>query len=139
MISPHSGLRALPSRASHRARRAMIVPQQPAAQPPEAFRTEVGVELVPGIPHRREAVAEVHGPAGPNHRLGDAVARADDEIVPRQVELLDDEGKDREAQAGSTGGSPAGVAATTFADACARWRETSSPGRWISVNRSASG
>ena len=71
-------------------------PVQAVAQPADALAPEVGVELVPGVPHGGEAVAQVVGASGRNDRLRDAVAGADDEVEVVEVELLDRHGKQTE-------------------------------------------
>ena len=67
-----------------------------APDPPDPRAAEVRVELVPGIPHRCEAVAEVARPAHGDDRLRGAVARAHQHIVAVQIELLDRDRKQRQ-------------------------------------------
>src|SRR4051812_40135489 len=50
--------------------------------------TEVRLELIPRVSHRRMAVGDVAGPARHHDRLRRAVAAADDQVVAVQVELL---------------------------------------------------
>ncbi len=61
------------------------------ARPDLAYlgRSEIGIELIPRVPHRRVAVAHVPGTPRDHDRLGGAVTRADDEIESVEVELLD--------------------------------------------------
>ena len=70
-------------------------------------RAEVRVELIPGIPHRGEAVAEVPRPAGAARRLHRAVARRNHQVEAVQVELLDR----RRERVGADGDTPEGPAA----------------------------
>src|SRR5437016_14043261 len=62
----------------------------------DAFGAEVLVELVPRIPHRREAVAEVRHAAGAHDRFHRAVAHADDGVEAIEIELLDGGWEDRQ-------------------------------------------
>ena len=64
-------------------------PHRGAADPPDALGAEVGVELIPGVPHRRQAIAEVRGAGGAHDRLRAAMAEADDGVEPIEGELLD--------------------------------------------------
>ena len=71
----------------------------PVREAAHASRTEVGVELIPRIPHRRVAVADVPRPARRDDGLRGTVAGADDQLVRIQVELLDRQRKQREVLA----------------------------------------
>jgi hypothetical protein len=76
--------------------------QQPVFHRTYASFAKVHVELVPGVAHRGEAVAEVLGLAGFDDRFCSAVARTDDEIVLIEIELFDDGRKERQAVAVKT-------------------------------------
>ena len=67
--------------------------------PADPFRPEVGVELVPGVPHRREAVAEVAGAGRGADRLGRAVAGGDHQVGVADVEPFDGERVERQQMA----------------------------------------
>src|SRR5262249_52183501 len=66
---------------------------------PDALRTEVRVELIPRIPHRREAVAHVPDAARVHDRFRAAMTDADDDVEAIEGELLDGGGEQREAMA----------------------------------------
>ena len=68
----------------------------PGAEP---FRSEIGIELIPGIPHRRQAVADMSGRGRVDDRLHRAVAHAEHEIEPVEIELLDRHRKERQVVA----------------------------------------
>ena len=68
-------------------------PIQPAPGRPNSGRAEILIELVPSISHWRMAVREVSGSPGFDDRLGDAMTRADDQVEPVEVELLDRDGE----------------------------------------------
>ena len=64
---------------------------------PDLCRAEIGVELIPGIPHRRVAVADMHGAA--RAESTDFTAqwlRADHQIEAVEVEELDGGGEERQ-------------------------------------------
>ena len=63
-----------------------------ASASPDAFWTEVSVELIPGIAHRGKAIAEMPRSPWRDHRFGRAMAGADNEVHVVEVELLDDDG-----------------------------------------------
>ena len=65
------------------------VTRQGTRESAEALGPEVGVELIPRIPHRRMAVAEVHRAAGLDHGFGSAVTRRHDQVGAIEIELLD--------------------------------------------------
>src|SRR3954468_19097205 len=58
-----------------------------AARAAQPSWTEIRVELIPRIPHRREAVTEM-ACLGSDDRLGRAVAGADDQVVAIKIEPL---------------------------------------------------
>ena len=97
---------------------------------PTCSRPEIRVELVPRIPHRRVAVADVHRAGRPQHRLHRAVAAADDQVVAVEVQPLH---RSRERAAGSAGSAAprAGSAWTNEVTIAARLdqRATPSPAR----------
>ena len=70
--------------------------EDPASNLADLVRAEVGLELIPGVAHRRMAIADMGGRDTPNHRLHSAVAAADDKIVTVEVEELDGCRKERE-------------------------------------------
>src|SRR5213596_2204830 len=63
--------------------------EDPASNLADLGRTEIGLELIPGIAHRRVAIADMGGHNIPNHRLHRAVAAADHKIVTVEVEEFD--------------------------------------------------
>src|SRR5262249_62325765 len=67
-----------------------------ATEPPDSLGSEVRVELIPGVAHRRQTVAEMDGASRPNDRFGAAVAHADDDVEPVEVELLDGRREERQ-------------------------------------------
>src|SRR4029453_8101682 len=89
----------------HADRRCAIPPGKPGHRPArervqggtEPLTPEVRLELIPRITHRRVAVADVHGSRADADRLDRTVAAADHQIEPREVELLDECGKERQA------------------------------------------
>src|SRR4029453_4247014 len=88
-IAVHSPRRvAIPSRhpGQHR-------PKRGVAQLANPLDAAARAELLPGVAHRREAVAQVASPSGDDHRLRGAMARADNQVVVIEVELLDGERK----------------------------------------------
>ncbi len=82
--STHARHRAPHHRAPHRA---------------DPLGSEIGIELVPGVPHRRQAVAEVRSAAGTDDRFHGAVADRQDEVETVEVELLDRRRKQRQVRA----------------------------------------
>src|SRR5207237_5967795 len=60
-----------------------------AAGPPEPLRSEIGVELIPCVSHRREAIAEMPRAARSDDGFDAAMAGADDQIETVEIELLD--------------------------------------------------
>ena len=71
-------------------------PQQRARHLADTVRAEIGVELIPGVAHGREAIAEMPRASGDHHRFRRAVTGADDEVVGIQVELLNGHGEKRQ-------------------------------------------
>ena len=72
-------------------------PESAALRRPDPALAEIGVELIPGVSHGGEAVAEVPGAPGLDDGFRRAVARADHQIVVVEVELLDHCREQREA------------------------------------------
>ena len=67
---------------------------------------EVGVELVPEVPHRRVDVGDVHGASSGAAAFGHRVAGGEHQVVRRQIEGLDGEGKQRQVVAVAALGKP---------------------------------
>ena len=61
----------------------------PACKWAHPRRTEIGIELIPRVAHRRMAVTDVPRAAGRDHRFRRAVARADHQVIGIEIELLD--------------------------------------------------
>ena len=57
--------------------------------------TEIGVGLIPDVPHRREAAAEVRRVLRGSDALGDGVARREHEVVALEAKALDRPGVER--------------------------------------------
>ena len=134
--------------AVHARRRGRVPARQPrqhravepaARQRPDPRRPEVRVELVPGVAHRRMAVADVARPARRHHRLGRAVARADRRGRSRRGRTA----RWRTGRAAGSGGSASRASGSRCTnDVVMRWRSIAGetePRRWTSVKRSASG
>ncbi len=86
---------AIPSRQPRHHR-----PHQPRCRAgPSRSRAEVGVELIPGVAHRRQAIAEMGHAPGTHDRLRAAVADADHEIEAVEGELLDRRREERQVVA----------------------------------------
>ena len=97
--SRESGRRGRPSRRPTGPAAARTGRSSRLASRPDLFRAEIRVELVPRVPHRRVAVADVDAPRPDDDRLRGAVAAADDEVVSVEVEQLDGGGKERQVVA----------------------------------------
>src|SRR6185436_8661293 len=94
-IAVYSAFRgAVPPRQSREHRS-----QQRVAKFTDAIRSEIRVELIPGVAHRGQAITEVARPPGHDDRFGRAVAGADDEVVAVEVELLDGDREERKVLA----------------------------------------
>ena len=74
-------------------------PHETAGHRTHARGPEVLVELVPGVPHRRMAIADVHRALGHDHRLHGAVAAADDQVEALEVEQPHGERIERQVMA----------------------------------------
>src|SRR5439155_26843373 len=71
--------------------------QQRARGRADARGTEVRIELIPRVAHRRMAIAEVQRSWTHDRPFGHAMAAAEDEIERLEIELLDERGKERQA------------------------------------------
>src|SRR5580765_3603432 len=82
-------VRAVRSRAVPSGQARHHRPHDPTGDRAHPFRSEIGVELVPRVAHRRQAIADVLRAPWFDDRLDAAVADADDDVIVIEVELLD--------------------------------------------------
>ena len=87
------GRRGVPPRQPRHASRMTALP------PGRDARARIRIELIPGVPHRRVAVADVLRAPRRRDRFGRAWLRAHDEIEAIEIEPLDRERKQRQVSA----------------------------------------
>src|SRR4029453_5938221 len=94
VASPESGICATPSSQTRHGGA-----HPPSTERAEPSSPEIGIELIPGIAHRRMAVADVHRSRASEDRFGDTGAAAHDQVELLEVELLDEDREERQAPA----------------------------------------